>query len=819
MSLRDYARKRRLGETPEPRAAAGRASRGARVHAPVFVVQLHHARARHYDFRLEVDGVLKSWAVPKGPSLRAGEKRLAVEVEDHPLPYADFEGDIPHGHYGAGHVAIFDRGVWQPDGDARNALAAGHLDFTLHGDRLRGRWTLIRTRARHGKPQWLLLKRSDAEARDAEADDLLAGPARTRRPPRRGSPGNTASWHDRAAALPGARRRPLPAGFAPQLCSQQPSPPHGDDWLHESKWDGYRLLADLDGGRVRLRSRNDLDWTAELPEIAAAVEALPVASARLDGEMVALDRRGRSDFSALQRARKSGDTGRLRYVLFDLPALEGVDLTRAPLGERKTLLEALLKTNRRRALAYSSHVRGHGPRVFDEARRHGLEGIVSKRVDAPYVQARAPTWIKVKQANADEFAIVGYTSPKGSRSGFGALLLAARDGGRLRYVGRVGTGFDDSTLRSLARRLAGDHRSRATVELPAHVPLRSADVHWVEPRLVAEVEFRGWAKEGLLRQASFVRLREDKSVEETDMGGKRIAARTVPLAASGEVSITHPERLVYVDAGYSKQDVADYYRAVAPRLLAEIAGRPLSILRCPDGVGGTCFFQKHHAGTLGAHVRSVRLREKTGRSDHYLYVEDEAGVLELVQMNVLEFHPWGARVDDPDRPDRLVFDLDPDPGIGWAALVAAARDVRRQLRAAGLESFVRLSGGKGVHVVVPITRGPGWAEAKAFCEAFADAMATRDPATYIATASKAKRRGRIFIDWLRNTRGATSVASWSLRARAGAPVAVPLRWQALAATNGPAAYDLMAAKRRALALRTEPWAGFEALDQALPALD
>lgn len=834
MSLREYARKRRFGATPEP--AAKPPSRAWRGKAPIFVVQLHHARARHYDFRLEVAGTLKSWAVPKGPSLRPGEKRLAVEVEDHPVSYANFEGDIPPGHYGAGHVAIFDRGVWQPEAEPRDALRRGHLDFSLQGERLRGRWTLIRTRRQGGRQQWLLFKRSDAEARDADADDLLeAAPASagSSSPRRRAAPTRAkksaskkpgaSRWHDRAAALPGARLHPLPAGFAPQLCAQQAAPPPGDGWLHESKWDGYRLLADLDGGRVRLRSRNDLDWTAELPEIAAAIEALPVASARLDGELVALDRHGRSDFSALQHARKGGDTARLHYMLFDLPGLEGVDLTRVPLIERKALLHALLKTSRRRALTYSAHVRGDGERAFAAARRERLEGIVSKRADAPYVQARASTWVKVKQADSDEFAIVGYTDPKRSRSGFGSLLLAARERGRLRYVGRVGTGFDTNMLRALSGQLARLGRKAATVALPAHVPLRAAAVHWVEPRLVAEVEFRGWAKEGLLRQASFLRLRDDKTVEDLDMSGngRSAATRTPPVraaAAQPAVAITHPERVVYADAGYTKEDVADYYRAVAERILPEIARRPLSVLRCPDGAGEACFFQKHHAGKLGAHVRSVLLREQGGGSDHYLYVEDDSGLLELVQMNTLEFHPWGAYVDTPDEPDRLVFDLDPGPGIDWPMLVAAARDLRKQLQARGLQSFVRLSGGKGLHVVAPIRPGPDWDAVKAFCSTFAQAQAERRPETYVATASKAQRRDRIFIDWLRNARGATSVASWSLRARAGAPVAVPLRWQDLGTVSGPAAYDLAAAKRRAQRLRADPWAGFDTLDQELPSL-
>lgn len=868
MSLREYVRKRRFDETPEPSGTERRARRPSS--APIFVVQLHHARARHYDFRLEVDGVLKSWAVPKGPSLRAGEKRLAVEVEDHPLSYATFEGDIPEGQYGAGHVDVFDHGHWSAHGEPLPALARGRLDFTLHGERLRGDWTLVRTRREGRQPQWLLFKRNDDEARDAESDDLLeqapAGASgRTRgrasakktssaarlaksAPAKKAASGRTApkkaaskraapdkaaskTWRAAAQALPGARDRPLAAGFAPQLCAQAAAPPPGERWLHESKWDGYRLLADLDGGRVVLRSRNDLDWTAQLPQIAAAIEALPVASARLDGEMIAVDTKGRSDFSALQEARKSGDTARLRYVLFDLPALEGVDLTQVPLLQRKQLLEKLLRTRRDPTLEFSSHVVGDGAMVFEQARRHGLEGIVSKRVDAAYVQGRASTWIKVKHANSDEFAVVGYTAPKGSRTGFGSLLLAKPEAGVLRYVGRVGSGFDDSLLKTLTARMGSLRRKSPTVALPSHVPFRSASVHWIEPQLVVEVEFRGWAKEGLLRQASFLRLRDDKSVEDLDMKKTAVEARSARSAprraaraaaapkkagSADPVALTHPERVVYPDAGITKQDVAEYYRAVADRILPELIGRPLSILRCPDGTGATCFFQKHHTDALGAQVRYARLREKAGGTDRYLYIEDEAGLLELVQMNAIEFHPWGAYADAPDRPDRMVFDLDPAPDIAWPALIEAARDVRARLREAGLESFVRLTGGKGVHVVAPIRRGPDWAEVKAFCEAFADAMVASSPLTYVATASKAKRKGRIFIDWLRNARGATSVASWSLRARPGAPVVMPLRWEDLSATTSSSMYDLNSARQRAVRLRRDPWQGLDTLDQRLP---
>jgi bifunctional non-homologous end joining protein LigD len=484
--------------------------------------------------------------------------------------------------------------------------------------------------------------------------------------------------------------------------------------------------------------------------------------------------------------------------------------------------------------------------VYAAAGRQGLEGIVSKVVDAPYVEGRTRTWIKVKHANTDEFVVVGYSAPKGSRQGFGALLLATVDDGALRYVGRVGSGYDDATLQRLMERMAPLHRDEPVVALPAHTAIKPRDVQWITPALVVEVAFRGWAKEGLLRQASFQRVREDKTIVDLGMPTRRdttTATRTRKSAAdartradtdadAGKVSprsrgrrgaaeprLTHPERIVFPGTGYTKQAVADYYRGVADWLLPELVRRPLSLVRCPDGAGGTCFFQKHHAATLGAGVRSVPLKEKGGASDHYLYVEDIEGVLELVQMNVLEFHPWGARVDKPDQPDRLVFDLDPAPDIDWKALVAAARDVRARLADAGLESFVRLSGGKGVHVVVPILRGPDWEEAKRFCEGFAVAMSAQKPLTYVATASKAKRTGRIFIDWLRNARGATSVASWSLRAREGAPVVMPLRWEELGRSKGSGAFDLDAALKRARSLRSDPWEGFASLRQRLPRFD
>ncbi len=851
MSLQEYRRKRRFGETPEPDDER----RGAVARRPIFVVQLHHASARHYDFRLEADGVLKSWAVPKGPSLRVGEKRLAVEVEDHPLSYATFEGDIPEGHYGAGHVDVYDHGTWACDGDPLEAIAAGKVDFVLHGSRLKGGWKLVRTNMKGKQHQWLLIKRDDEEARDTDADALLeeavppkrtstktvktiksttttkTSSSRSSRTTRTIKPvarrNADARWAKRALSLQHARHKPYPHDFKPQLTDHRDTARDGESWLHEIKWDGYRLLADVRDGVVALRSRNGLNWTEDFPEVVQAIQALAVTDLRLDGELVVLDAQGRSDFTGLQKVIDGTARQPLRYVVFDMPGVAGVDISRAPLLERKTLLKDLLGDTPG-TLAYSDHVLDHGPAVFEASGKAGFEGIISKRVDAPYVNARSPSWVKVKHENTDEFLVVGYTDPKGSRSGFGSLLMAAPDKGGLRYVGRVGTGFDDAKLAAMHRQLKALDTDKAAVELPSHVPFKASSVHWVKPTLVAEVAFRGWAKEGLLRQASFKRLREDKTAKELGAAATAVPAKAAkatktpakakaPDHAADGVTISHPERVVFANARLTKGDVADYYRQMARWILPEVARRPLSLLRCPDGVDKPCFFQKHHGTGLGDAVEAIPLEQKSGRED-YLYIEDTEGLLQLVQMNTLELHPWGASVDDPEHPDRLVFDLDPGEGVTWAAIKAAARDVRDRLQEIGLESFVRLSGGKGIHVVVPLTPKADWAQAKDFCESFAQAMAEHAPDRYVATMSKAKRTGVIFIDWLRNARGATSVCSWSLRARPSAGVAVPLRWEELGRITAADAFPLPKALQRAQKLKKDPWEGIDQVKQVLPAL-
>ncbi|MCC4601900.1 DNA ligase D [Xanthomonas melonis] len=682
-------------------------------------------------------------------------------------------------------------------------------------------------------------------------------------------------WHARALALDNARDRVCPGGLRAQLTLLRDQAPDGDAWLHEIKWDGYRVLADLIDGKVQLRSRNDQAWTDRFSEVADAVRALPVRDVRLDGELVVLDAQGRSDFSALQAALDGSARRALRYIVFDLLGVAGVDLRETPLLQRKQLLRALLG-EAPGILAYSDHVIGRGPDVFAASAGKGWEGIVSKRIDARHQGGRSADWVKTKHADSDEFVVVGYTEPKGARSGFGALLLADKDGQSLRYVGRVGTGFDAALLAHITAQLQALHSDTPTVSLPAHVHGQPRDVRWVRPVLIAEVAFRGWASQGLLRQAAFKRLREDKPIDE--LGGDRVApgkpraarrssvvtkatalarkaatkqtsrttveastrttsqrvrstaSKTIATAkakasrSAGSIStststdgvtITHPERVVFPALGISKGDVAGYYRAVAPLVLAEIARRPLSLLRCPDGVGGDCFFQKHQGRQLGAHIEAIALRQKSGSED-YLYIEDVAGLLELVQMNTLELHPWGAGIDDPEHPDRLVFDLDPGDGVAWKEVVAAAREIRSKLRAAGLESAVRLSGGKGLHVVVPIVPAASWDQARDFCEAFAQALATQAPERYVATMSKARREGVIFIDWLRNGRGNTSVCSWSLRAREKATVAVPLRWEELGKLAGPDAFSMDKARQRARRQRNHPWASVLTLKQSLP---
>lgn len=823
MPLDTYRKKRNFSRTSEPEAGGRRGGR-------IFVVQLHHASRRHYDFRLELDGVLKSWAVPKGPSFDPAVRRLAVEVEDHPIAYAAFEGDIAEGNYGAGHVNVFDSGTWEAEGSAREDLAKGDLKFTLHGRILKGSWVLVRTRMQGGKQQWLLIKHRDAFANKTEADDYLDAdpappPPRTKRA--KAGPGPPQAIRlDDASTERGKRERASSAAFEPELCRPVERPPAGDGWLHEAKWDGYRLLAAMAKGKLRLWSRNGIEWTQRLPELVAAIGSLDLHSARLDGEIIVL-RDGRDSFNALQ-ARLAGDTDEeILYMLFDVLHADGRSFADLPLSVRKQWLAARLAAHPHPLLRYSEHEIGHGVALFAQATARGIEGLVSKRVDSRYRGGRSGDWVKCKARLSDEFVVVGFTEPKGSRSGLGALLLGKPQRRGFRYAGRVGTGIDDRQLRSLRRRLDESVVEKPSVATGDIARKDLVGARWVEPSLVVEVFYQGIGGRGLLRQAAFKGLRDDRSVADVSpdaLAGAPVAKRAASGRAArrketpmkkSESPITHPERIVYPKLDLSKQDVADYYRAVAPWLIPQIGNRPLSVVRCPGGIGESCFFQKHAPKAAGSHVHGVMIREKSGRN-RYLCIEDVDGLLELVQLNTLEFHPWGAHSDDPERADRIVFDLDPDTSVSWAAVKQAARDLRGQLESIGLKSFVRTSGGKGLHVVVPLEPRAPWEEVKAFARAAAEAMVSLQPDRFVSVADKPKRKDKIFIDWLRNAHGATSVASYSLRARPGAGVAMPLRWEDLARLRKPDQFTLKNALAAVKRRRKDPWAEMDTTRQSIP---
>lgn len=843
MSLQTYRRKRQFDKTREPEP--GRPlPKGKRA---IFVVQLHHASRRHYDFRLQVGDALRSWAVPKGPSYDPSLKRMAVEVEDHPLDYASFEGEIPRGEYGGGHVALFDRGLWTTDDDPEAQLSKGHLRFELFGDKLKGGWHLVRSGKPARQPQWLLFKDKDAYAGTLEADDLLAdvatapvadrkraGTGKSTKKKLRAVPvrdGRGKDWTAKALKLTHARRaNPLAGPFDAQLAKTAESPPEGEQWIHELKWDGYRILVTISDGQVRLWSRNGLEWTDKVPDIRSAIERLGLASGALDGELIA-GSGTKEDFNRLQSILSGERQGVLSLVLFDLLMVDGVDITAAPLRQRKGLLQAML-VEPPTHLAFSSHIEGDGGAAFSLAGQRNFEGIISKRADRPYRGGRSDEWRKTKQLASDEFAVVGYTAPKGRRSGFGSLLLAKPDATYgWRYAGRVGTGFNDALMREISARLAkgGGHKPTAHVG-EMDTDLRTAT--WFQPRFVVEVFYRGMGRQQLLRQPSLKALRPDKDVTalaNDDRSGTRTegsrpmkatatkarsTAQARPSTRRDLPELSSPTKLLFPDDRITKQDVWDYYLAMADHLLPEITGRPLSVIRCPAGIGRPCFFQKHLTSGL-ERVSTVKLKEDSGASAHYLVVEDLPGLMELVQFNALEFHPWGAHAATPDRADRIVLDLDPGPGVPFSEVKKAALDIRKRLEQLELMSFLRVSGGKGLHIVVPLNPGCDWDLTKRFAHGFADALAQSEPDRFLATAAKAKRNKRIFVDYLRNARDATAVASYSLRAREGAPVALPLAWSELTKINRANAFTIKDVPAKLRRRRKDPWQGIDEIKQNL----
>ncbi len=833
--LRAYNSKRDFTKTAEPAGAHSPRRAPASAQVGAFCVQKHAARRLHYDLRLEMDGVLKSWAVPKGPSRDPRVRRLAIQVEDHPLEYGSFEGVIPKKEYGGGTVMLWDAGRWTAVGDARRGYREGELKFTLSGRRLVGAWVLVRTRPGPGeedKQQWLLIKERDEWARSGEPnlgrdDDRSSASNRTMAEIAAGATDVARRPDDGARQNDGRRRPETPAKPPPEtvgvsLATLVDEPPEGDDWVHEIKYDGYRILARLHGGGVRLFTRNGIDWTARFPALAKALEELPVGSAWLDGEVVAFDRKGLSDFSALQKALAEGQDEVLTYVVFDLLHHDGDDTRQLPLLARKERLVELLGRPRggaRAALRFSEHIVGDGRDVFSAACRHHLEGVVSKRADSSYAGRRTRSWLKCKCGRRQELVIGGYTEPSGSRRGFGALLVGTHDpNGALRYAGRVGSGFSDATLARLAPRLQTlERRSSPFRDPPTGTQARG--VRWVTPRLTAEVQFAEWTPEGLLRQPVFKGLRLDKPAPSVkrERGARRDQSTAAPSPAPRRaaetvagVAITHPERLVFADAGLTKLDVVRYYEAVAERLLPHLAHRPLTVVRCPEGTAGQCFFQKHPGASLPRGIARLRVDGHHGAAA-YPVVDTVEALITMVQLGALEFHVWGSQASSLETPDQVVFDLDPDVSVEWRRVRAAARRLRDELAHYGLQSVLKTSGGKGLHVVVPLRREAGWPAVAEFARSVAEAMVESEPDRYTATMSKAKRAGKVFVDHFRNGRGATAVAPYSLRARAGAAVALPIGWEELGATVSGDAWTVARVLRRMRAGHADPWNDFASL--------
>ncbi len=962
--LAAYQAKRDFGTTPEPEG------READAGGFAFVIQKHDATRLHYDLRLELDGVMKSWAVTKGPSLVPGDKRLAVHVEDHPVDYNGFEGTIPKGQYGGGTMLLWDRGRWVPEGDPHRGYAKGHLNFSLEGEKLSGAWHLVRMRRKPREKQeaWLLIKSEDSAARhDGDADVLdeqplsvasgrtieeiaadprgavwdskegLAADARAagraaqpspaedsrheqggvisgrreavgkrtqgraalaldplplhsapvgddkrggREPilaanvggrpdrvsrPSKGKPAakarasrgrreakadpNGPPSPDQAALTSGGTKAPIPKAVEPCLATLASAVPKGDRWIHEIKWDGYRLIAFKTGSQVRLATRRGHDWTARFPSIATAVAALPVESAILDGEAVIEDEHGIANFSALQNA-LSDEHGRVAkgaiLYAFDLLYLDGFDLRSLPLEDRKSRLAALVPALGEGFLRQGEHIEADGEAMVRSACRLGLEGVISKRRDRPYRSGRGDDWVKVKCSERQEFVVVGYVPSSASRRAVGSLVLAYHEAGALRLAGRSGTGFTAESARTLWSGL--DPLKRPTPPVAAKPSAEERrGVVWVEPRLVAEIEFRGWTADDHLRHAAYKGLREDKTADEVvrerprpvpgegPAPSKSSSAKAAPAPASAPapaepapparkggsvevagVALTHPDRVLWNDAGITKQGLAEYYEAVAASLLPHIVERPLSLVRCPGGADGKCFFQKHSWAGLSDHILRETVRDEGGEEE-ILYVRDIAGVIALVQASVLEIHPWGATTADVDRADRITMDLDPGEDVPFEAVVAGAREVRDRLAAQGLESFVKTTGGKGLHVVVPLTGPAPWPGVKAFCKGIADGMAADSPGRFISVASKKARRGLIYVDYLRNGRGATAIAAFSTRARPGAPVSVPLSWEELQPGLRPNHFTIANLPARLASLAADPWAELSSLRQSLPA--
>jgi bifunctional non-homologous end joining protein LigD len=842
--LDKYRSKRNFGRTPEPDDESKPSGKSGTTRS--FVIQKHAARNLHYDFRLELGGTLRSWAVPKGPSLDPGVKRMGVHVEDHPLSYAGFEGTIPTGQYGAGDVIVWDRGTWTAVGNAEKSLEQGKLKFELHGEKLKGGWTLVRMCGRAesgdkagGHEPWLLIKEKDAHARPADQFDVLQAlpnsvltgrnlpeKAASRSGLSAAKPARNHAAKKVAAAGPadeplpaGAVRATLPAALSPQLATLAESPPAGlDNWSWEIKFDGYRLLARIEGETVQCFTRNGHDWSGKMPALTDAIRRLGLQSAWLDGEIVVLDQRGLPDFGALQNAFDRGRSkapGDLVYYLFDLPFFDGLDLRGVPLSRRRDILRTAITECLQDAIRFSESFDAPPGDLLNSAHELGLEGLIGKRIDSSYSSRRSPDWIKLKTRLRQEFVIGGYTAPQGTRTGLGALLLGVHDEqGKLRYAGNVGTGFDERMLRELKEKFVKLHTARDPFDdLPS-----SVKAQWIKPQLLAEVAFGEWTAAGRIRHSVFIGLRADKPAREIvreATGARATGAPATPQSAAArpvKVRVTHPGRVIDTQTGFTKQQLIDYYEAVGGLILPHLHERPVALVRAPEGVGGEVFFQKHAAAKTIPGVKLLPLELDPGHAP-LLEIDSPRALLEAAQLNVVELHTWNATHRAINQPDRMTFDLDPGEGIAWPQMQQAALLVRTMLDELGLASFLKTSGGKGLHVVVPLKKpgssSPDFDTVKRFSQAIVQHLAKVLPQTFVAKSGPKNRVGKIYVDYLRNGFGATTVSAWSVRVRPGLGVSVPVAWDELESLTGGANWSVATIAGR-LAIGNRPWEGYDA---------
>ena len=830
LDIETYNRKRDFTKTREPK---GRRLKGK---GDSFVVQKHDASRLHWDFRLELDGVLKSWAVPKGPSVDPDDKRLAVRTEDHPLDYGEFEGVIPKGEYGGGTVMLWDHGRWEPEPgkDPSRTIEEGHLHFSLEGERMKGEWVMFRLKGRPGDRQepWMLKKVDDEFAKPDQGDALveqcvtsvttdrsmaeIAAGADVWRSNRGGKKGG---WQKRKA------QAGPPAFQSPQLATLVDAVPAGNDWLHEYKYDGYRLLIATAGSAATAWTRKGNDWSDKFRAIVRAASKLP-AGCLIDGEAVALDPKGKPNFQLLQSTLKGGEAD-LAFYAFDLLVDQGEDIRNLSNAERKERLAALLKTVGPPIL-YGDHVVGKGEALFDAICKEGGEGIISKKAKAPYKGERTKNWLKIKCIQRQEFVIVGWQDSD-KRHGFRSLHLgvranSAKGSRKLKYAGKVGTGFDTKMIHDLADRMRPLEIEEPALDVPRSARRGS---HWIEPKLVGEVAYTEFTSDGILRHPSFIALREDKPAAEVVLEKpeklSKLAKSKAKAKADGPVTagqfgikISNPDRVIFPGEALTKGDLADYYAAVEALMLVDTAKRPISLIRCPQGRAKHCFFQKHDSGTMGPHVKHVPVEESDGDVQDYLYVQDARGILACVQMGTIEFHGWGSKASKLEFPDRLVFDLDPDVGLDFDRVKEAAVRLRTLLADLGLVTFPLLTGGKGIHVVAPLDAKADWPKVKSFAERFSRAIAEAEPEMFTANIRKNQRKGRIFLDWLRNQRGATAVMPYSARAREGAPVAAPIAWEELDEIRSGAAYSIRDADELLERASSKLLAGWGQAKQKLP---